>query len=284
MKNCTPRILETQIVASPGTGGDSSSRDLPEDLLRETTGRVKILALVGTTLWTYAFVMEVFVGPSLMLPTVAMHGGPFVYAVAGTAIAASVAFWLYTRRHGCDPRHVLDLALVYLVFNCAAIGLLNAAMPVVEVGRASWVALVLLIFPMIAPNTPRKTLVAGLIGASMDPLGFAIASARGLPAPSADLILVAALPNYISALLGVIPSHIITRLGRQVTRARELGSYQLVELIGRGGMGEVWRATHRLLKRPAAVKLIKPEVVGDGDPGATGPGQRFRREAEAASA
>ena len=45
-------------------------------------------------------------------------------------------------------------------------------------------------------------------------------------------------------------------------RARELGSYRLVELIGRGGMGEVWRATHRMLARPAAIKLIKPELLG----------------------
>src|SRR4030095_7925422 len=44
--------------------------------------------------------------------------------------------------------------------------------------------------------------------------------------------------------------------------ARDLGTYQLVELLGRGGMGEVWRAQHRLLARPAAIKLIQPEVLG----------------------
>ena len=41
-----------------------------------------------------------------------------------------------------------------------------------------------------------------------------------------------------------------------------MGSYVLGDLIGPGGMGEVWQATHRFLARPAAIKLIKPEVLG----------------------
>ena len=40
-----------------------------------------------------------------------------------------------------------------------------------------------------------------------------------------------------------------------------MGSYVLTDLIGRGGMGEVWQATHRFLARPAAIKLIKPDVL-----------------------
>ena len=37
--------------------------------------------------------------------------------------------------------------------------------------------------------------------------------------------------------------------------ARELGQYQLKRSLGAGGMGEVYLAEHRLLKRPCAVKL-----------------------------
>jgi serine/threonine protein kinase len=59
--------------------------------------------------------------------------------------------------------------------------------------------------------------------------------------------------------------------------ARQLGSYELVQRLGLGGMGEVWRATHRLLPRDAAVKLIRADSV-DAD---TLPElqMRFRREA-----
>jgi serine/threonine-protein kinase len=44
-------------------------------------------------------------------------------------------------------------------------------------------------------------------------------------------------------------------------RARELGSYRLTERLGAGGMGEVWRAEHRLLARQAAIKLIRKEAL-----------------------
>jgi eukaryotic-like serine/threonine-protein kinase len=62
-------------------------------------------------------------------------------------------------------------------------------------------------------------------------------------------------------------------------RARELGSYRLVARLGSGGMGEVWRAEHRLLARQAAIKLIRAEALDD--PRAVGEiRERFRREAQ----
>ena len=53
----------------------------------------------------------------------------------------------------------------------------------------------------------------------------------------------------------------ISRLRSQVVEARRFGQYRLGERIGAGGMGEVFLAEHELLKRPCAVKLIRPEVV-----------------------
>src|SRR5207302_710160 len=65
----------------------------------------------------------------------------------------------------------------------------------------------------------------------------------------------------------------ISRLRRQVVEARQLGQYRLRRRIGAGGMGEVYLAEHQLLKRPCALKLIRP---GDGsDPKAL---ERFERE------
>ena len=65
----------------------------------------------------------------------------------------------------------------------------------------------------------------------------------------------------------------ISRLRRQVAEARQLGQYRLRRRIGAGGMGEVYLAEHQLLKRPCAVKLIRP---GDAaDPRAL---ERFERE------
>ncbi|HTP31739.1 MAG TPA: protein kinase [Candidatus Acidoferrales bacterium] len=56
-----------------------------------------------------------------------------------------------------------------------------------------------------------------------------------------------------------------------------LGSYRLVKKLGEGGMGEVWRARHHLLARPCAVKLIRPQLLGEENRQETL--ERFRREA-----
>jgi serine/threonine-protein kinase len=60
-----------------------------------------------------------------------------------------------------------------------------------------------------------------------------------------------------------------------------VGSYRLVSQIGSGGMGEVWLARHRLLARPAAVKLIRPDVQGGSRHEQLI--RRFQREAEVTS-
>jgi len=78
-------------------------------------------------------------------------------------------------------------------------------------------------------------------------------------------------------------SYRVFLLARDVSKARRLGSYQLSERIGAGGMGEVWRARHKLLARPAAVKLIRPESLGkNGDTASASTVlRRFEREAQA---
>ena len=140
-------------------------------------------------------------------------------------------------------------------------------------------------FAAIVPSTPAKTLAAGLIAVSMNPLSMLIARARGTwdfnPRPTPLLM---HYPDFLLVGVAVVISHVVTSLGQQVARAREMGSYQLGERLGRGGMGEVYKATHRMLARPAAIKLIRREMLGAGDPaGAQRAVSRFRREAEAAA-
>ncbi len=62
---------------------------------------------------------------------------------------------------------------------------------------------------------------------------------------------------------------------RAADEVRDLGSYRLTTRLGTGGMGEVWRAEHRLLARQAAIKLIRPEADAGPDTH-----ERFRREAQ----
>jgi eukaryotic-like serine/threonine-protein kinase len=69
-------------------------------------------------------------------------------------------------------------------------------------------------------------------------------------------------------------------LTTEADNARELGSYHLISLIGSGGMGEVWRAQHRMLARHAAIKVIRNELVGEPGHRTETRKQRFKREAQ----
>jgi serine/threonine-protein kinase len=79
----------------------------------------------------------------------------------------------------------------------------------------------------------------------------------------------------ILAVASAYGARTISRLRRQVAEARQLGQYHLKQRIGSGGMGEVYLAEHQLLKRPCALKLIRPEDVAD--PKAL---ERFEREVQ----
>ncbi len=281
------RMLRPELSPEPGETGPSAAltlQDLPSDLLEASSRRLQIATLVWSALWSLGLVFNNFVGPRLDLPSEQVVPWGMAGNVVGVAgVALSLGLYALSRRPGFDPRRLLDLGLAYEVVLAFGIGLINQWTPQVLAGRLSWICVLILIHPMIAPSTPRKTFVAGLLAASMDPVGLLIARARGVELPPTSLLVWAYLPNYVCAAMAVIPSHIVMRLGRQVRRARELGSYQLRELIGRGGMGEVWLAEHSMLARPAAIKLIRPEMLGFHGADEQLTLRRFRREAEAAA-
>jgi serine/threonine-protein kinase len=81
-----------------------------------------------------------------------------------------------------------------------------------------------------------------------------------------------------AVVLAYFGARMIYAIGLDVSRARLLGAYQLDSRLGAGGMGEVWRASHRMLARPAAVKLIAPRHLGDDTHAVL---TRFEQEAQA---
>src|SRR5574340_1098853 len=101
-----------------------------------------------------------------------------------------------------------------------------------------------------------------------------------LPARSQLMLLMA--PPFVAAAWAIPAARYLYRLGAQVSKARAMGSYELLELIGQGGMGQVWRAKHRMLTRVSAIKLIRPEGLSvSGAENTHVLLRRFEREARA---
>ena len=280
--------IEAALTPSSATRSRMRTRGLPTDVLEQACKRIGIMAIAFASIWAIALFMNNVVHGLLHHMPMDMMGIDAVWPMPGNLISAagiavSAVMFYIAYRHRARPETLLRIGLVFEIAQAGLVSFLHNWKPVVEAGGVSWLCVIILTYPAIVPSTPRSTFVTAFIAASMDPLWLGIAAARGEPFNhDAFLLIWHFLPTYICVALATIPSHIIVGLGRQVNRARELGAYQLGELIGRGGMGEVYKAHHRFLARPAAIKLIRPEALARGA-ASDMTIQRFRREAQAAA-
>ncbi|MBX7074376.1 MAG: serine/threonine protein kinase [Pirellulales bacterium] len=147
----------------------------------------------------------------------------------------------------------------------------------VRISSGAWSALIFT-YAMFVPNPWRRA--ARIIGTmALAPIVLAIIAHRQAAGGASRfweelsgngllLVLVAGVATY--------GTHVINALRRQAFEARQLGQYRLRELLGSGGMGDVWLAEHQLLKRPCAIKLI--DAGKSADPRAQ---SRFEREVRA---
>jgi eukaryotic-like serine/threonine-protein kinase len=279
MKRVSPRP-----PSDPALLRDASDARLPDDVVADQVKRLTVFALVSGGLWGIGLLMDAVVFPrtfGAQVPTAAL-------VIESAAVAMAVAIYAWVRLSSRAPHAKPDAGLWLMLFNAAGIALLEtwAVDPnVATVGHLSWTAIVILLSAMIVPSTPGKMLAAALTAASLAPLGVWLAHLRGVEVPTVTTTMLIYMPNYSCAFAAVIPARMFQQMGRRLREARDLGSYALEERLGGGGMGEVWRAKHRLLARPAAIKLVKPEMLGaDGSADARVALQRFASEAQATAA
>ena len=269
---------------APGDVEHIASSRVSDTLMSEQLQRLSICTAVGAGLWTFGLVMD-----AIVRPLTVTNGIPATnVTVEILAIALSGLMFLYNR-YAPHPAHTkTDVGLGYFVLNSMAVAVINNwdRTPTSDsVLQLSWNTVVILVSSMIMPATPRKMLVTSLAAATMDPLAVWVGHLRGMPVPSLVNTFVYFMPNYACAIAATLSARVVHRLGRQLRQAQELGSYHLVELLGRGGMGEVWRGRHRFLARSAAIKLVRPELLGaNTDVDARTMLRRFEREAQATAA
>ena len=261
-------------------------RALPPDLQRDAARRLGFMALLASCLWFVALLTDHLAMKALGAPNWSRIELPDY--VAAVVITISYLLYRYSKKKNPNPGRMLDLGLAYMVLTAIALGVIihwgTIPSDFPPNPMISWIGVIVLIFSAMVPNVPFKVLVAGFISVSMNPLAMLIARERGAwEFGATGKVLLMHYPDYLLLAVAVVISGVVMRLGQQVVKAREMGSYKLNELLGKGGMGEVYKATHRMLARPAAIKLIKPDAFRGKKEEAQLAITRFRREAQAAA-
>ena len=278
---------QTLFVPAPGGASivDRATTGLPPDLLNRAASRLQTLA------WLYAFTffMAAFF-PSLLFPAerrvLFSHVTHWAPGIASIVVAVSVALAIRVSR--LRPATVTVLALVFEVISSYGIAAAEFLHPLGRIAEQtwigmSWVAVWMLLFNVVVPTVPRYAVIAALLSVTSVP-AMVLLSLSLFPLatePSGFLLFFAfGFPYILVVIMAYVGARVVYNLGTEVTRARELGSYRLENRLGVGGMGEVWRASHRLLARPAAIKLIRSREPGNPAGISDDTRRRFEREAQ----
>ncbi len=259
------------------------SADSGPGLTNETSRLLRTRLRLAILIILSAFVLH-FVR-NLLLPGSAIDQRPLWLFFSGCEIAAMsiVSGLLWSRRPlGMKSLRILELTIFGAVaayiaglqivsyhdgFLARAVvegeeGSVYRLLGIVSVLR--WCLLIVL-YGTFIPNTWRRC--AAIVGI-LASIPIALMAADGLVNKAAAPYLLAVLPETIiilatAAAIAVFGSHKMRELHETAHEARRIGQYRLKDLLGFGGMGAVYLAEHVMLRRPCAIKLIRPEQAGD---------------------
>jgi serine/threonine-protein kinase len=244
----------------------------PESL-RLVQARVALFAATvgGLSLFFYAFIGAALLIDPKASASDALVGPGRLEHLAGTLIALGIALLTHRLRQPTIRKlGQLDaLATIAPIYAWAAMIL---AFGTVQGAPSGWLAVSFAVIgrAITVPSTVARTarisavaLIAQPIVASLLALRDRVVGVDDLPTPPStagiiQFIVESALWALAAGAIATYASRVIYGLREQVREARRLGQYVLIRKLGEGGMGEVFLAHHSLLRRPTAIKLIRP--------------------------
>lgn len=170
-------------------------------------------------------------------------------------------FWVVARG-GTRSTGVL---LATDVVGSLAIGIDNVFLMLGDLGTISGVfenlvgfICILLLRALIVPSTVKRTLLCGVLMCGPTLLGVALTTHRFEDQALSWITVLGFSVNWsvIALIFSGVASATLYGLRREIRDARRLGQYTLGEKLGEGGMGVVYRASHAMLRRPTAIKLL----------------------------
>jgi serine/threonine-protein kinase len=243
--------------------------------------RLRAFALVLSIVFAAAYVGNLFAGnaPQLLTRTAVL----LVFTACWTMLRRGAALSL-GRLRLCEVLMLGGLTLQLMLMMYARLSYFAGrgdATSLVAARHMFWCAwsILLLAYGIFVPNTWKRAAVILLPAAGLPYLILALLQWRveGIASALAADHMPSAVPlPLVAATMAIYGTHIINSVRREAFKARQYGQYHLIDKLGAGGMGEVYRAEHKMLKRPCAMKLIHAESEAD-----TRAVARFEREVQA---
>ena len=124
------------------------------------------------------------------------------------------------------------------------------------------ICLLVATYAMFIPSNWRRTAVIAFVSATL-PTILTVLQFKYISGLQGVEFIRFATPFllFATATVATIAAHFVRSIRQDAESARQYGQYHLTTEIGQGGMGVVYRAEHRMLKRPAAIKLIRAECA-----------------------
>ena len=286
-----PPLLTKVDASTPRTQTPPPVSPIPSVLLERVKPRLRVLSLTFVALFVFAWLLPALLGGRLTEELTSLDD----WVPATSIIVSSLIVYVLSRGDRVTAPVMIRVGLVYQVTVSVALAFIHywgafrgAEAADINFDRTGMttVAIWMFLFAVVVPNRPSHSLPALLLSGLVMPSAYVLSVAAGdAPALSAyRFFFTLVFPYLIVAGCAFFASSVIYRMGTELRRAQEMGSYRLEERLGRGGMGEVWRAQHSMLARPAAVKLIRRDAFGGDSRSMADAMERFEREAQATAA